>query len=149
MGTATGVVAFLGYYKLIGLTSFATTILAVMAIAAATDYAIFLIGRYHEARNAGEDRDQAYYTMFGSTAHVVLGSGLTIAGATFCLHFTRLPYFKSLGFPLAIGMVVVVSRRDRRRAGGLVIATHLYNQLQRPSLPRRRSSCQLWVSGRR
>ena len=40
---------------------------------------------------------------------MVLGSGLTIAGATFCLHFTRLPYFQTLGIPLAIGMVVVVA----------------------------------------
>ena len=39
--------------------------------------------------------------MFHGTAHVVLGSGLTIAGATFCLHFTRLPYFQTLGVPLA------------------------------------------------
>ena len=46
--------------------------------------------------------------MYHGTAHVILGSGLTIAGATFCLHFTRLPYFQSLGFPLAIGMLVVV-----------------------------------------
>jgi RND superfamily putative drug exporter len=80
----------------------------VLAIAAATDYAIFLIGRYQEARGAGEDRESAYYTMFGATAHVVLGSGLTIAGATFCLHFTRLPYFQSPGIPLAIGVVIVV-----------------------------------------
>lgn len=47
--------------------------------------------------------------MFGGTAHVVLGSGLTIAGATFCLSFTRLPYFQTLGVPLAIGMVIVVA----------------------------------------
>jgi RND superfamily putative drug exporter len=46
--------------------------------------------------------------MFGGTAHVVLGSGLTIAGATFCLSFTNLPYFQTLGVPLAIGMVVCV-----------------------------------------
>ncbi|MGV0746532.1 MMPL family transporter, partial [Mycolicibacterium sp. XJ870] len=31
-----------------------------------------------------------------------------IAGATLCLHFTRLPYFQTLGIPLAIGMTVVV-----------------------------------------
>ncbi|MEC4845681.1 MMPL family transporter [Mycobacteroides chelonae] len=109
VGAATGTVAFLAYHNLIGLTTFATTLLTVLAIAAATDYAIFLIGRYHEARNAGESREQAYYTMFHGTAHVILGSGLTIAGATFCLHFTRLPYFKSLGIPLAIGMTVVVA----------------------------------------
>ncbi|MCW2686050.1 MAG: Transport protein [Mycobacterium sp.] len=105
---ARGVIAFLGYYDIIGLSTFAVNLLVMLAIAAATDYAIFLIGRYQEARGTGEDRESAYYTMFGGTAHVVLGSGLTIAGATFCLHFTRLPYFQSLGIPLAIGMVVVV-----------------------------------------
>jgi RND superfamily putative drug exporter len=38
----------------------------------------------------------------------VLASGMTIAGATFCLSFTRLPYFQSLGVPLAVGMSVAV-----------------------------------------
>ena len=80
-----GVVAFLGYHDIIGLSTFATNLLVTLAIAAATDYAIFLIGRYQEARTIGEDRESAYYTMFHGTAHVVLGSGMTIAGATFCL----------------------------------------------------------------
>lgn len=103
-----GVVAFLGYHELIGLSTFATNLLVTLAIAAATDYAIFLIGRYQEARTLGEDRESAYYTMFHGTAHVVLGSGMTIAGATFCLSFTRLPYFQSLGVPLAVGMTTAV-----------------------------------------
>ncbi len=103
-----GVVAFLGYYNLIGLSTFATQLLVTLAIAATTDYAIFLIGRYQEARTVGEDKESAFYTMFRGTAHVVLGSGMTIAGATFCLSFTRLPYFQTLGIPLAVGMVVAV-----------------------------------------
>ena len=103
-----GVVAFLGYHDLIGLSTFATNLLVTLAIAASTDYAIFLIGRYQEARTLGQDRESAYYTMFHGTAHVVLGSGMTIAGATFCLSFTRLPYFQSLGVPLAVGMTTAV-----------------------------------------
>lgn len=109
LSAARGSVAVLGYYNIIGLSTFATNLLVTLAIAAATDYAIFLIGRYQEARSAGESREDAYYTMFAGTAHVVAGSGLTIAGATFCLHFTNLPYFQSLGIPLAIGMTVVVA----------------------------------------
>ena len=109
LSAARGMVAFLGYFKIIGLSTFATNLLVTLAIAAATDYAIFLIGRYQEARAVGESREDAYYTMYKGTAHVVLGSGLTIAGATFCLHFTNLPYFQTLGIPLAIGMVVVVA----------------------------------------
>ena len=108
LAAARGIVATLGYYDLIGLSTFATNLLTTLAIAAGTDYAIFLVGRYHEARNAGEDRETAFYTMYHGTAHVILGSGLTIAGATFCLHFTRLPYFQTLGIPLAIGMLVAV-----------------------------------------
>ena len=108
LAAARGVVAFLGYHEIIGLSTFATQLLVTLAIAAATDYAIFLIGRYQEARSIGEDRESAFYTMFHGTAHVVLGSGMTIAGATFCLSFTRLPYFQSLGVPLAVGMTVAV-----------------------------------------
>ncbi|MDH6194907.1 RND superfamily putative drug exporter [Mycobacterium frederiksbergense] len=108
LSAARGIVAFLGYHNLIGLSTFATQLLVTLAIAAATDYAIFLIGRYQEARSVGEDREQAYYTMFHGTAHVVLGSGMTIAGATLCLHFTRLPYFQTLGIPMAVGMTATV-----------------------------------------
>jgi RND superfamily putative drug exporter len=121
LAAARGVVAFLGFHNIIGLSTFATNLLVTLAIAAATDYAIFLIGRYQEARGAGEDRESAYYTMFEGTAHVVLGSGLTIAGATFCLHFTNLPYFQSLGIPLAIGMVICVLAA--LTLGSAVIAT--------------------------
>ncbi|OOK68885.1 MMPL family protein [Mycobacterium kansasii] len=91
------VVAFLGHYNIIGLSTFAVNLLVLMAIAAGTDYAIFVLGRYQEARGLGEDREKAFYTMFHGTAHVVLGSGLTIAGAMYCLSFTRLPYFQTLG----------------------------------------------------
>ncbi|MDP7702462.1 RND family transporter [Mycobacterium sp. TY815] len=105
---ARGVVALLGYQELIGLSAFATSVLVTLVIAAGTDYAIFLVGRYQEARGAGQDRESAYFTMFGGTAHVVLGSGLTIAGAMLCLSFTRLPYLQTLGVPLAVGMTVGV-----------------------------------------
>ncbi|WP_068182549.1 MMPL family transporter [Mycobacterium sp. UM_CSW] len=108
LAAARGVVAFLANNEIIGLSTFANNLLVLMAIAAGTDYAIFVVGRYHEARGLGETREEAFYTMFHSTAHVVLGSGLTIAGAMYCLSFCRLPYFQSLGAPCAIGMLVAV-----------------------------------------
>ena len=103
-----GVIAVLAYHDAFGLTTFAANILTMLAIAAGTDYGIFLVGRYQEARQAGEDRETAYYTTFRSVAPVVLGSGLTIAGATYCLSFARLPWFHTMGPPVAIGMLVVV-----------------------------------------
>ena len=109
MGTARGVVAILGNYDLLGFSTFVVAMLSSLAIAAGTDYAIFLIGRYQEARQAGEDREAAYYTMFRGTFHIILGSGLTIAGATLCLHLARLAYFRALGIPSAVGLLVVVA----------------------------------------
>lgn len=54
LAAARGIVACLGYYNLIGLSTFAVNLLTTLAIAAGTDYAIFLVGRYHEARQHGE-----------------------------------------------------------------------------------------------
>ncbi len=137
---ARGIVAFLGFHHVFGLTTFATNLVVTLAIAAATDYAIFLIGRYQEARRSGEDRESAYYTMFHGTAHVVLASGLTIAGATFCLHFTRLPYFQTMGIPLAVGMAFVVA--IALTLGPALIS--LVSRFGRVLEPRRASQSRLW-----
>jgi putative drug exporter of the RND superfamily len=106
---ARGIVALLGHHGVIGLTTFAVNLLVSLGIAAGTDYGIFFIGRYHEARRAGESREAAYYTTYRGVAKVVLASGLTIAGATFCLTFTRLPFFYELGIPCAVGILVAVA----------------------------------------
>ncbi|OBA84667.1 hypothetical protein A5633_13735 [Mycolicibacterium elephantis] len=106
---ARGVVAFLGDQGILGLSTFAVNLLVSLGIAVGTDYGIFFTGRYHEARQAGEDRETAFFTTYRSVAKVVLASGLTIAGAIFCLNFTRLPYFQTMGIPSAIGMVVAVA----------------------------------------
>lgn len=108
MSAARGVVAVVGHMGLLGLSTFATSLLTSLAIAAGTDYAIFLVGRYQEARQSGQEREDAYYTAFHGVSHVILGSGLTVAGAMLCLHFTRLNYFSSMGIPSAIGLGVVV-----------------------------------------
>ena len=109
LASARGVVAFLGYHGVMGLTTFAVNILVMLAIAAGTDYGIFLIGRYREAHLAGADRETAYYTTVRSVTPVIVGSGLTIAGASFVLYFTRLPYFHTMGIPVAVGMIVIVA----------------------------------------
>ncbi|WP_195168214.1 MMPL family RND transporter [Mycobacteroides abscessus] len=106
---ARGFVALLGNLGFIGITTFVVNLLVALAIAAGTDYGIFFTGRYQEARRNGEDNEAAFYTTFRSVAKVVLGSGLTIAGAVLCLHFTRLPVYQTLGVATAVGMVVAVA----------------------------------------
>ncbi|WP_374026235.1 RND family transporter [Mycobacterium sp. HNNTM2301] len=105
---ARGVIAFLGDNGVVALSTFAINLLVALAMAAGTDYGIFFFGRYQEARQAGEDRETAFYTTYRGVAPVVLGSGLTISGAMLCLSFTRMPIFQTIGVPCAVGMLVSV-----------------------------------------
>ncbi|OBI80414.1 RND family transporter [Mycobacterium sp. 1245805.9] len=106
---ARGIVAFIGYHGIIGLSTLAVNLLVSLVIAAGTDYGIFFIGRYQEARQAGDDRETAFYTTYHGVAKVVVASGLTIAGALYCLVFTRLPSFYVLAVPCAVAVLVAVA----------------------------------------
>ncbi len=81
MLVAKGVIATLGHLGYIELSSFAVNIVIALSLGAGTDYGIFLMGRYQEARQAGESREDAYFTAYKGVLPVIIGSGLTIAGA--------------------------------------------------------------------
>ena len=119
-----GVVAVLSNAGIIGLSTYSTNLLTLLSIAAGTDYAIFLVGRYHEARNAGEYRKSAFGNMFRGTVHVIVGSGLTVAGAVYCLSFTRLPYFQTMAIPAAIGVLVTLAAALTLAPAVLTIGGH-------------------------
>lgn len=129
---ARGVVAFLGYIDVMGLTTFAVNIMVMLTIAAGTDYGIFLIGRYREAHLAGEDPVTAYYTTVRSVTPVILGSGLTIAGASAVLYVTRLPYFHSMAIPVAVGMLVVVAAALTLGPAVVVVASRFGTDADEP-----------------
>ncbi len=109
MGAARGAVAVIGHLGIMDFSTFSVPLMTALSIAAGTDYAIFLIGRYHEARQNGEDPESAYYSAFHGVGHVILGSGLTIAGAMLTLRLTRLSYFNSLAYPSAMALIIVVA----------------------------------------
>ncbi|WP_231989664.1 RND family transporter [Mycobacterium sp. 852002-51057_SCH5723018] len=109
MLVAKGVIATLGHLGYIELSSFAVNIVVALTLGAGTDYGIFLMGRYHEARQAGESREEAFYIAYKSVTPVILGSGLTIAGACYCLTFARLNYFHTMGPAVAIAMLFTIA----------------------------------------
>ncbi|WP_442931355.1 MMPL/RND family transporter [Mycolicibacterium sp. 120320] len=109
MLVAKGVVATLGHLGYLELSSFAVNIVVALSLGAGTDYGIFLMGRYHEARQAGDSREEAYYTAFKGVSPIIIGSGLTIAGAGFCLSFARLNYFQTMGPAVAVSMVFTIA----------------------------------------
>lgn len=139
MAAARGIVSFLANSGFIGLSTYSTNILTLLVIAAGTDYAIFLVGRYHEERSAGVDRHVAFYDTYRGTSHVILGSGLTIIGAVYCLTFTRNPYFQSLGIPAAIGVFIALLAALTLAPAVLTIGSH-FGLLD----PRRRARTRGW-----
>jgi putative drug exporter of the RND superfamily len=106
---ARGLISTLGHFGVIPLSSFAVNIVISLTLGAGTDYGIFLMGRYHEARRLGETREEAYYTAYRSVAPVIVGSGLTIAGACACLTFARLDYFHTMGPAVAVSMLFTIA----------------------------------------
>ncbi|WP_374023725.1 RND family transporter [Mycobacterium sp. HNNTM2301] len=122
---AQGITGTAGNLNIIGLTPYAVSMVTMLSIAAGTDYVIFFVGRYQEARSFGEDRVNAFYTAYHSVSHVILGSGLTIAGACLCLRFTTLPYFQSMALPCAISLVVIVAAALTLAPAVVVVASKI------------------------
>ncbi|BCO49803.1 MULTISPECIES: RND family transporter [Mycobacterium] len=106
---AQGITATAGNLNIIGLTPYAVSMVTMLALAAGTDYVIFLLGRYHEERSKGLDSEEAFYVAYSGVSHVILGSGLTIVGACLCLTMTTLPYFQTMGLPCAIAVGVIIA----------------------------------------
>src|SRR5262249_2029995 len=106
---AKGIIATLGHLGYIELSSFAVNIVVALTLGAGTDYGIFLMGRYHEARQAGQGKEEAFYTAYRGVAPIIIGSGLTIAGACSCLTFARLDYFHPMGPAVAISMLFTIT----------------------------------------
>ena len=77
-----------------------------MIAGAGTDYAVFLISRYHDYLRHGADSDQAVKNALSSIGKVIAASAATV-GVTFLgMTFTRLELFSTTGPALAIGIGV-------------------------------------------
>src|SRR6478609_9329982 len=77
-----------------------------MIAGAGTDYAVFLISRYHDYLRHGADSDQAVKSALSSIGKVIAASAATV-GVTFLgMTFTRLELFSATGPALAIGIGV-------------------------------------------
>jgi RND superfamily putative drug exporter len=102
------IVAALGEAGVVEVSLFSVALLAAMLLGAGTDYAIFLIGRYHEGRRRGLEWDDSLIGAYRGVAPVIAGSALTIAGALACLSMAHIGMFRSTGIPCAIGVLVAM-----------------------------------------
>jgi RND superfamily putative drug exporter len=103
--TAQGVLAGLAELGL-GVSSQTMVFMSGIVYGAGTDYAVFLISRYHDYVRLGTDSDQAIRNALGSIGKVIAASAATVAVTFVAMVFTKLPVFSTVGPALAIAVTV-------------------------------------------
>jgi putative drug exporter of the RND superfamily len=89
-----------------GVSNQSIVFLSAIMAGAGTDYAVFLISRYHDYLRSGADSDQAVKKAMISIGKVITASATTV-GITFLLiSFARMGVFKTVGVSSAIGVAV-------------------------------------------
>jgi putative drug exporter of the RND superfamily len=89
-----------------GVSNQSIVFLSAIMAGAGTDYAVFLISRYHDYLRSGADFDQAVKRAMVSIGKVITASAVTV-GITFLLiSFARMGVFKTVGMSSAIGIGV-------------------------------------------
>lgn len=105
VASAQGVVSALAQVGL-GISALTIGLMTAMIFGAGTDYAVFLISRYHEYTRSGADSDLAVRKALSSIGEVIAGSAATVAVTFLGMVFTRLPAFTSIGPALAISIAI-------------------------------------------
>jgi putative drug exporter of the RND superfamily len=88
----------------LGVSSLTIVLMTAMVMGAGTDYAVFLISRYHEYLRSGTDSDLAVQKALTSIGEVIAASAATVAVTFLGMFFTRLPAFTSIGPALAVSI---------------------------------------------
>ncbi|MGW9262759.1 MMPL/RND family transporter [Gordonia terrae] len=125
LAVARATISFLAENEVIKVSIFAAALSAVIVLGAGTNYGIFLVGRYQEARRKGRDREDAYYDALAGVQHIVVASALTVAGAMACLAATRLAMFSTSGLPCTIAILITLAAALTLGPAVLAVATRL------------------------
>ncbi|MGI9135976.1 MAG: RND family transporter, partial [Candidatus Nanopelagicales bacterium] len=102
---AQGLVAGLGTLGL-SVSNQTIVLLTAMLAGAGTDYAVFLISRYHDYLRAGNDSDGAVRNALNSVGKVITASAATVAVTFIGMVFTKLTVFYTVGVALAAAITV-------------------------------------------
>ena len=105
LAAAQGVVAGLGTLGL-SVSNQTIVLLTAMLAGAGTDYAVFLISRYHDFLREGDDSDSAVRNALESVGKVIAASAATVAVTFVGMVFTKLTVFYTVGVALAAAITV-------------------------------------------
>lgn len=89
-----------------GVSNQSIVFLSAIMAGAGTDYAVFLISRYHDYLRAGADSDRAVKAAMISIGKVITASAATVGITFLVMSFTEMGVFKTIGVSSAIGIGV-------------------------------------------
>ncbi|MGL6233737.1 MAG: MMPL family transporter [Segniliparus sp.] len=104
LGLARPVVSWLGLHGALPISNFTISLMTAMILGGVTDYAIFAVAAYHEARRDELPVVDAVARSAAKTSPIVVASVLTIAAAALSMVFAEVGMFKTAGPPIAIGI---------------------------------------------
>jgi putative drug exporter of the RND superfamily len=104
VAVAQGVLAGLGELGL-GLTGETIVFMTGVMVGAGTDYAVFLISRYHDYVRQGADSDLALKRALESIGKVIAASAATVAVTFLAMIFARLQIFATVGPAISISVI--------------------------------------------
>lgn len=84
----------------------AIVFMSAVMIGAGTDYAVFLISRYHDYVRHGEKSDMAVKKALMSIGKVITASAATVAVTFLAMVFTKLKVFSAVGPAIAVAITV-------------------------------------------
>ncbi|MCX6397236.1 MAG: MMPL family transporter [Propionibacteriales bacterium] len=108
LGAARGVTALFGDVGLFDVSTFTGSFLTGVVLGATTDYAIFLISRYHELRREGVEPQLAARLASARVSAVIIGSALTVVLANACLGLAHVGLFRTTGPPIALSVLLAL-----------------------------------------
>ncbi|RAV18186.1 MMPL family RND transporter [Mycolicibacterium sp. GF69] len=95
-----------GYSQLTGsgVSNQSVVFLSAIMAGAGTDYAVFLISRYHDYLRSGADFDQAVRAAMVSIGKVITASAATVGITFLVMSFAQMGVFRTIGVSCAIGI---------------------------------------------
>ena len=106
LGVARPIISLLGAHQILTVSNFTIALMTAMLLGAATDYAIFILSGYHEARRNQLSVIDSISRSGQRVSGILVASMLTIAAAATAMGCTQLGMFKAAGPPIAIAIVV-------------------------------------------
>ncbi|WP_182378151.1 MMPL family transporter [Nocardioides sp. WS12] len=106
LGLGRAVVSFCGLHDLFAISTFSGSFLTAIILGAGTDYAVFLVARYHEERRLGTEPTAAAAIAASKIGGVIAGSAVTVVLAALCMAIADLGFFNTTGPAIAVSIAV-------------------------------------------